>query len=103
MPPRPEPATAPAPHRRIALALGAAAALFDGEVALRLGDAKQAYRIAKRSRRTGAHEGAASLVPRSACRIGERDEAKHALRDLPLLERGAVRRDCRRSGSPIGL
>ena len=77
--------------------------LFDGEVALRLGDAKQAYRLAKRSRNTGAHADASSLVARSACRIGERDEAKQALRDLPLLERGAVRRDCRRSGSRIGL
>lgn len=77
--------------------------LFDGEVALRLGDAKQAYRLAKRSRDTGARTDAASLVARSACRLGERDEAKQALRDLPLLERGAVRRDCRRSGGRIGL
>jgi hypothetical protein len=77
--------------------------LHDAEVALALGDAKEAYRLARKSRATGEQADAASLVARSACRIGERDEARRALKDLPLLERGAVRRDCRRSGSRIGL
>lgn len=100
------PESAPAPRRsstRKPRPVSAEELLFDGEVALRLGDAKQAFRLAKRSRDTGAHTDAASLVARSACRIGETDEAKQALRELPLLERGAVRRDCRRSGSRIGL
>lgn len=77
--------------------------LWDGEVALALGDAEGAYRLATRGRDQGARSDAASLVARSACRIGERDEAKRALRDIPLLERGSVRRDCRRNGGRIGL
>lgn len=101
--PEPTPAPRRSSSSRRARPVSADELLFDGEVALRLGNAKQAYQLAKRGRHTGAHEDAASLVARSACRIGERNEAKQALRDLPLLERGAVRRDCRRSGSPIGL
>lgn len=100
------PARTPAAERsslRRRRPLSAAALLHDGEVALALGDAEQAYRLAKRSRDAGERADASSLVARSACRIGERDEAKQALRDLPLLERGAVRRDCRRSGGRIGL
>jgi hypothetical protein len=101
--PEPTPAPRRSSSTRRPRPVSAEELLFDGEVALRLGDAKQAYRLAKRSRDSGAHTDAASLVARSACRIGERDEAKQALRDLPLLERGAVRRDCRRSGSRIGM
>jgi hypothetical protein len=100
--PPPVPATERSSSRR-RRPLSAAALLHDGEVALVLGDAERAYQLATRSRDTDPREDASSLVARSACLIGKRDEAKQALRDLPLFERGAVRRDCRRSGARIGL
>jgi hypothetical protein len=98
--PTPEPERATPRTRRPA---SAAQLLRAGEDALARGDAERAYRLAKRSHRAATHEDAASLVARSACRIGERDEAKRALKELPLFGRSAVRRDCRRSGSRIGL
>jgi hypothetical protein len=95
-----EPERTTPPERKPA---SAAQLLRAGEDALADGDAEQAYQLAKRSHRARSHEDAASLVARSACRIGETDAAKHALKELPLLGRSAVRRDCRRSGSRIGL
>ena len=77
--------------------------LRKAEAALARGDADDAYRLAARSRRTRASHDASAVMARAACRMGDTDKAKQALRALPLLQRAGVRRDCRQSGSRIGL
>lgn len=42
-------------------------------------------------------------MAKAACRTGNVDAAKSALRQLPVLDRSTVRRDCRQTGNPIGL
>lgn len=100
--PAPVPATdrSSSPRRGPVSAVGL---LRDGEAALARGDAERAYQLAKRSRNTDPSASASRLVARAACLLGKRNEARQALRDLPLFERGAVRRGCRRSGGRIGL
>ena len=71
--------------------------------ALARGNAKEAFRLASRSHRKKATDEAAALMGRAACRTGNKEAAKAALKLLPLGQRGSIRSDCRRNGTRIGL
>jgi hypothetical protein len=42
-------------------------------------------------------------MAKSACRRDDKAAALSAVKQLPLLERAPIRRDCRKNGSRIGL
>ena len=91
-PPRPK----PRPPSASALLGQARSALANGEYAC-------AYRLAQRSNGVSPSSDAVATMARAACRRDDKDAALSALRQLPLLERAPVRRDCRKAGSRIGL
>ena len=98
--PEPEPEPAPPPKPRPP---SASELLQQAESALTRGDGAEAYRLASRSNQTRPSTEAMVVMARAACRTGDTQKAKRALKDIPLLDRGAVRRDCRHNGERIGL
>ncbi|MCA9711371.1 MAG: hypothetical protein KDK70_36365 [Myxococcales bacterium] len=77
--------------------------LRQAESALERGDAGEAYRLALRSHRARQSAKASAIMARAACRTGETEKAKQALKSVPLRDRSTIRRDCRQNGSRIGL
>lgn len=99
--PEPEPELAapkprPKPPSATAL-LGQARAAYAG------GNHEAAYRLARRSHSAGGSNDALVVMAKAACRSDNKDGALSALRQLPLLERAPIRRDCRKAGSRIGI
>jgi hypothetical protein len=100
---QPEPTPAPPAPKPKPKPPSAGALLAKAESALARGDADTAYRLASRSHAAKKSDGALALMARAACRKGDAGAAKAAVKQLPLRERGAVRKDCRKNGSRIGL
>jgi hypothetical protein len=101
--PEPEPEPEPPPPRAKPRPPSASALLQQARSALTDGDFAAAYRLARRSQATSGSNDALELMTRAACRRDDKASALAALRQLPLLDRAPVRRDCRRAGSRIGL
>jgi hypothetical protein len=103
--PEPEPETEPEPPppQPKPEPPSASALLRQARSAFANGDLGKAYRLARRSHSTSASDEALAVMSKAACRMGDQDSALAALRQLPLLDRAPIRRDCRRAGSRIGL
>jgi hypothetical protein len=101
--PEPEPEPEPPPPRAKPRPPSASALLQQARSAFTDGDFAAAYRLARRSQATSGSNDALELMTRAACRRDDKASALAALRQLPLLDRAPVRRDCRRAGSRIGL
>lgn len=77
--------------------------LREARAALSDGDPRRAHALAARSHTARPSDAAASVLVRASCQMGHRDRARSELRDVPLLERGRLRRTCRRRGVRLGL
>jgi hypothetical protein len=99
---QPEPAPAPVRKRQPAPP-SAADLLREAQVSLARGDARAAFRLAKRSHDARPSDAALKVMTRSACRVGNDDVALSTLRRLPLSTRASIRRDCRKSGNRIPI
>ena len=93
----------PAPRPEKPAPPSASALLKQARVSFARGDVKTAYRIAHRSNKLRPSDGAAALMARAACRRADTAAALKAVRQLPLLQRSPIRKDCRRHGNRIGL
>jgi hypothetical protein len=81
----------------------ATALLGQARAAYASGNHETAYRLARRSHSAGGSNDALVMMAKAACRNDDKDGALSALRQLPLLERAPIRRDCRKAGSRIGI
>ncbi|MEM9454714.1 MAG: hypothetical protein AAGF11_11080 [Myxococcota bacterium] len=77
--------------------------LRQAKSALARGDAARAYRLAARSNQGQRSAEASSVMARAACRTGQTDRAKQALKAVPRRDRSSIRRDCRQNGTRIGV
>ncbi|MEM6996793.1 MAG: hypothetical protein AAF721_40195, partial [Myxococcota bacterium] len=67
------------------------------------GDNRKAYRLAKKSNDMKRTPRAAEVMTKAACRDGDVGKAKAALKQIRLLDRAAIRKNCRQHGTRIGL
>ena len=96
--PEPEPAPPPKPA---AEPTSAEDLLRDAQRALAQGNARQAYKLARLSYGKARTNAASEVMTVAACKLGDRDRAKNALRQLPLLKRPSVRTRCLKLGVRI--
>jgi hypothetical protein len=104
--PTPEPAPAPTPAPKPAATpkpkppapKSAAQLLSEARAAYKRGDAAKAHELAKASRAKSKTTAATELMVRSSCKRKQASTAARELKLLPLLKRGAVKRDCRAMG-----
>jgi len=105
--PSPEPAPEPPPPAPSEPTPGEVFA--EARLAFERGDYESAFRKAMQSKSASSGFAPADeaallhLVARSGCRVGRKDTALEALRELPMRARSSVRRDCRREGQRLGV